>query len=161
MRRATVSFETSPEVDCLVAAAVDAYLEARIPRSALRSVLKLHSIAEPGEFLKLTREEKYVLRNANLTRAMWKPIYAWQGMDWLVGESCANALAHAHTKPFVDFVVRAWDENWPTPRLTETEHKSPSGNLRFRDFALAKELVKWLRSKVSKLKTPCVFRQFS
>lgn len=161
LRRATISFETSVEVDCLLAAAVDAYLERRMTRAALRAVMKLHSIAEPSEFLDLTRKEKHVLRDADLSRAMWKPIYAWQGMGWLTDESCANGLAHTDTKRFVDFVIRAWNENWPTPRLTDIKYTAASRSPQFQDFDVARELARRLKSKVRYFKKPCVFLRWS
>lgn len=161
LRRATISFETSVEVDCLLAAAVDAYLEGRMTRAALRAVMKLHSIAEPSEFLDLTRKEKRVLRDADLSRAMWKPIYGWQGMGWLTDESCANGLAHTDTKRFVDFVIRAWNENWPTPRLTDIKYTASSRSPQFRDFDVARELARRLKSKGRYFKKPCVFLRWS
>src|SRR5438876_604343 len=83
LQNGALSLSTKDNEHCLFAAAVHAYFEGRITRAALRAVLKMHSVAEPSEFVQLTRKEKQRLASANLSRAMWEPIYSWQGEQWL------------------------------------------------------------------------------
>ena len=54
LRDRVVGFSIKCEIDSLLAAAVDAYLNRRAGVTVLRSVLKLHNVADPGHFLKLT-----------------------------------------------------------------------------------------------------------
>jgi hypothetical protein len=64
LRERVSAFSMKCEIDSLLAAAVDAYLNRRAGIAALRAVLKLHCVADPESFLKLNRRESTALRAA-------------------------------------------------------------------------------------------------
>lgn len=101
----------------LMAAAVEAYLRGRISRYILWPVFKLHSTTDPSQWLRLSHLENKALKAALAGFDMWSPIYQWQGPAFLEGEQWANCLGVSDTRRFIAFVLRAWNENWPIPRL--------------------------------------------
>ena len=157
LRRRAVEFSVKCEVDSLVAAAVDAYLSRRASVGALRAVLKLHCV-DPGDFIKLNRRESTALRLAvpDLSR---EPIYSWLGPYWLDGQ-WTNALKVSETRDFVAFVIRAWEGNWPCPRIKDMTREPFSDQSRFRDFSLHKALANNTRRTVVRWQKPCVFREW-
>jgi hypothetical protein len=156
-----IHLSTSSQIDSLIAVAVDAYLRRSISAATLWAVLKLHSIVNLSEFLALTRDEVRALRVVSLGRLMWQPIYPWQGAGFLEGEDWANSLGVADTKRFVAVLIRAWEENWPAPRLKEKSGAPAGRGPRFRDFAVSNELAKPLGGRIGRLKRPCVFRRWN
>jgi hypothetical protein len=159
LRNRVMALSRKCEIDSLLAAAVDAYLTRRAGVAALRAVFKLHCVADPGSFLKLKRHESTALRVA-VPAVFQEPIYAWLGPYWLDGEQWANGLNVAETRAFVAFVIRAWEENWPCPRIKEMVREPFSEQSRFRDFGLHKALASAVRRRVAGWQKPCVFRQW-
>jgi hypothetical protein len=160
LRESRDGFSIKCEIDSLLAAVADAYLARRAGVAALRAVLKLHSVDSPGNFLKLSRHELTALRAA-APAVFQEPIYSWLGPYWLDGEEGANGLNAAETRAFVAFVVRAWDENWPCPRIKEMVREPFSDQSRFRDFGLHKALAASARRLVKGWQKPCVFRHWA
>jgi hypothetical protein len=74
-----MKFSIKCEINSLVAAVVDAYLTRRAGVAALRVVLKLHCVADPGCYLKLNRHELTALRAA-VPAVFQEPIYPWLGI---------------------------------------------------------------------------------
>jgi hypothetical protein len=151
---------STAEIDPLIAVAVDAYLRQTVSGATLWAVLKLHSVVNLSEFLALTRNEALALKTVGVGRFMWQPIYKWQGASSLEEEDWANMLGVADTRRFVAFLSRAWEDNWPAPRLKEMSD-SPRHKRRFRDFPISDDLAKPLRSRIDHLKRPCVFRRWN
>lgn len=160
LRNRAARFSTKESVNPVLATAIDAYLQSRVTASTLRATLKLHSVENPSDFLELTRREKQRVAGTNLRNAMWRPIYRWQGEQWLKGEQVANAVGVLDARRFADFVIRAWNENWPTPRLDKRAHKLGSRNPQFRDFSIANDLAK-LSKKIAGFIKPSGFYQWS
>jgi hypothetical protein len=159
LRSRVIAFSRKCEIDSLLAAAVDAYLSRRAGVAALRAVFKLHCVADPGSFLKLNRREATALRAA-VPAVLQEPIYSWLGPYWLDGEQWTNGLNVAETRTFVAFVIRAWEENWPCPRIRAMVREPFSDHSRFRDFGLHQALASSVRRKVTEWKKPCVYRQW-
>lgn len=160
-RKATVHVSTCSQIDCLLAAAADAYLARRINAATLRATLKLHSVEDLGEFLRLSRHEKLELKSLAPIKAMWKPIYSWQGDACLADEQWANCLGIADTKRFIDFVQRAWNGNWPAPRIKEGLVADGHQHPHFRDFEFSGQLAKPLLRQIQFLRNPSVFRRWN
>jgi hypothetical protein len=159
LRNRVMAFSMKCEIDSLLAAAVDAYLTRRAGVAALRAVFKLHCVPAPGTFLKLNRHESTALRAA-VPAIVQEPIYSWLGPYWLDGEQWTNGLNVAETRTFVAFVIRAWEENWPCPRIKEMTRELFSDHPRFRDFGLHKVLASSVRKRVTGWQKPCVFRRW-
>lgn len=159
MRNRAVGFSIKCEIDSLLAAAVDAYLTRRAGVAALRAVLKLHC-ADPGNYLRLNRRESAALRDA-VPALFQEKIYSWLGPYWLEGEQWTNGLNVAETRAFVAFVIRAWEENWPCPRIRDMTREPFSDQSRFREFKLHKVLASSARRRVTKWQKPCVFREWA
>jgi hypothetical protein len=160
LRDQVMRFSIKCEINSLVAAVVDAYLTRRSGVAALRAVLKLHCVADPGSYLKLNRHELTALRTA-VPAVFQEPIYPWLGPYWLDGEQWTNGLKVAETRTFVAFVIRAWEENWPCPRIKGMTTEPFSDQSRFRDFGLHKVLATSARTRVTGWRKPCVFREFA
>jgi hypothetical protein len=145
----------------LIAVALEAYLRGQVPQSSLWSSLKLHNIADPSPWLRLSRSERTEIKAVVSHRRMWEPIYRWQGEDFLRGEQWSNCLGIADTKRFIALILRAWDENWPVPRIKKfdeiSERPFTADPPRFRDFEMSRDFVTPLKKKVSKFDRPCVF----
>ncbi len=151
----------------LIAVGVRAYLQGEIGAQMLWAILKLHSVDDAGEWLRLSKKEKRDLSavvQPHESHDLGRPIYRWQGSNACEEEEWTNCLNTAATRRFASFVMRAWRENWPAPRLEDTELSSckvPPGKIpRFRDFAIARELNRPLLKKVLSFKRPCVFRRW-
>lgn len=157
LRNRVTAFSMKCEINSLLAAAVDAYLTRRAGVTALRAVLKLHCVGDPEGFLRLSSNESAALRVA-VPAVAQEPIYSWLGPYWLDGEQWANGLKVGETRAFVTFVTRAWDENWPCPRIKEMAREPFSDQSRFRDFELHKVLAASARKIVKGWQKPCVFR---
>ena len=103
------------------------------------------------------------LKESISTTNLWKPIYLWQGKRACVDEEWTNCLAIEGTRRFMNFIRRAWDENWPVMGLIEP----PEGivqpragrDLHCRDFIQFRELRKAV-SKVQSFEKPYVYRQW-
>jgi hypothetical protein len=162
LRDRVMAFSMKCEIDSLLAAAVDAYLNQRAGVAAFRAVFKLHCVTDPGSFLKLNRHELTTLRVAfPAAFQVQEPIYSWLGPYWDDGEHWTNGLNVAETRTFVAFVIRAWEENWPCPRIKGMELNPFSEQSRFRDFGLHKALASAARRRVTRWQKPCVFRQWA
>jgi hypothetical protein len=159
LRDRVMGFAMKCEIDSLLAAAVDAYLTRRAGVAALRAVLKIHCVDDAGSFLKLNRHEATALRVA-VPGVFQEPIYSWLGPYWL-DEQWTNGLNVAETRAFVAFVIRAWEENWPCPRIKEMTREPYSDQSRFRDFRLHKALASSVRKRVVEWQKPCVFRRWA
>jgi hypothetical protein len=157
LRRRALEVTVKCDVDSLVAAAVDAYLSRRASVGALRAVLKLHCV-DPGDILRLNRRESTALQLA-VPDFLREPIYSWLGPYWLDGQ-WTNALKVSETRDFVAFVIRAWEGNWPCPRIKDMTREPFSDQSRFRDFSLHKALANNTRRTVLRWQKPCVFREW-
>ena len=161
LRDRVKAFSMKCEIVGLLAAAVDAYLAGRAGVAALRAVLKLHRITDPRTFLVLTPHESTVLRSGfPAVFHVQEPIYSWLGPYWDDGERWTNALNVVETRAFVTFVIRAWEENWPCPRIKTTDLEPVSRQSRFRDFELHQALASAVGNRVTRWQKPCVFRRW-
>jgi hypothetical protein len=148
-------------VAALLAMAVEAYLQGRAGQSSLWSILKLHSVEDPSSWLRLSREDRKAITAVVSTRRTWSPIYRWQGENYLEGEQWANCVGVADTRRLIGLILRAWNENWPAPRVKKlddiTDQPMKNDPPRFRDFEVSKLFVRPLTGKVSRFDRPCVF----
>jgi hypothetical protein len=148
------------ETAILLAVAVEAVLTGLSDRATLHAVLKINAASRPSDWLEISeRDEKPLLRGWR-PELMARPIYAWQGDD---AHLCCGdtALGVADTRRLIRFLMRAWQENWPAPRLTRDtlrfRIKRKQSAPHFRDFQLARDvhtgLVDW------EARRPSVFRR--
>lgn len=155
-----VGFFKGSEFAALLAAAVDAYFSRRISLDVLRAVFRLHSVEDVSPWLCLSRRERQTLKENVSPPNICRPIYRWQGLGFLADEEWASCLAVADTRRLVAFVARVWRENWPVTRVKElSETSAPTGSQppKFRDFDLAKEFGRILKTKLPALRRPAVF----
>ena len=96
----------------LISAATHAYFTNEVASPVLLAVLKLHSCTDPGEWVHLPRNRSRTLKELISTTNLWKPIYWWQGKRACVDEEWTNCLAIEGTRRFINFITRAWDENF-------------------------------------------------
>jgi hypothetical protein len=173
LRKSMASFHID-FCDSLIAAAVDAFLTKKIRGNQLRAILRLHNaVGDPYQILELTRREKSLLKADVSARFYQRSIYPWLGQYWLDDEwAWTSGLANAETRAFADFIKRAWEENWPCPRLDADwfEYKAnyyltnfnstggPSYTPYFRDIWAHKAMFSVVRSRVTHWANPIVFR---
>jgi len=145
----------------LIASSVNAFLRGEINEGALRTVFTVTATQDPGDWLRLTDRDQDLVLEACESWPPEKPIYPWQPPDCLRDDGY-SVLGLADTKRFLGFLQRAWDEDWPAPRLKPWARKSlklPSGSTpRFREFDLTRKLVKCVREAT--FEKPCLIRYF-
>jgi hypothetical protein len=156
-----VGFFKRREFSVLLAAAVEAYLGNRISRALMLPLFKIHSVADANDWLCLSREQRQALKAAVSLPEICRPIYRWQGSGFLEGEEWASCLGVADTRRLITCVEQAWRENWPVSLVKDlSETSAPAeirGSPRFRDFSIAEEFTKALKTKLMSLDRPVVF----
>jgi hypothetical protein len=153
----------SEDVGVLISAALSGYTSGHITSSVLLAVLKLHSCANPGEWVDLSVMQRKMLAALTSGVDLMKPIYAWQGENACTYEQGTNCLGLRDTQRFMSFIARAWRENWPLLSLKDPPEQMEQGlakEPRFRDFQISRELRKAI-DKASRFKRPSVYRQWS
>lgn len=149
------------ETAVLLAVAVEACINRLIDRATLRAVLKINGSGAPSDWLEISESEEKPLLRGYRPESMARPIYVWQGDD---AHLCTSdtALGVDDTRRLIRFLMRAWEENWPAPRLnsdalelTKSRRRAPP---RFRDFQLARDLHQGLRDWP--VDRPSVFRRW-
>jgi hypothetical protein len=164
-KRKRRTYEVSSPVDetaILVAASSDAYLRGDMDQETLWAVHNITGREDPRAWLRLSRSESQRLLNAEGYGAVEKPIFSWQS-DEALGEGY-NVLRTADSRRFVDFLMRAGDENWPAPRI-KRDVKSrlqfpPDATPRFRDVNLTRELTRQVKRPRNRFARPCALRYF-
>jgi hypothetical protein len=158
-----VGFFKRSEFAVLLAAAVEAYLRAQIPRVMLWPLFKLHAVADASPWFHLSRKESQALKEAVSLPEFCRPLYRWQGAGFLEGEEWASCLGVADTRRLIACMTQAWSENWPVPRVKDLSNTSAPAEIqrspRFRDFHITKQFAKALRTKLPALQRPAVFFQ--
>jgi hypothetical protein len=163
-----------PYVECpawehplLLAVAAEAFLANKIDRRTLYAVLRISAISFPTDWLDIASSDERILARGWDPDEMARPIYPWQGAAAHLGSDGDTALGIVDTRRLVRFVLRAWNEDWPAPRLLA---ESLKGRLkkrrglprfrdfdRFRDFELAGNLHDALAGW--QVRRPSVFRR--
>ena len=156
-----VGFFKHSEFAVLLAAAVEAYLGGRIPRTMILPLFDLHRVADLSPWLRLSRSERRILRADVSLPEICRPIYKWQGADFLHDEEWANCLSVTDTRQVIACLMQAWRENWPVSLMKDlSDTSAPAeirGSPRFRDFDISRQFAKALRSRLPNLERPVVF----
>jgi hypothetical protein len=154
--------------DPLIAAAVEALFDGKVGASTIWAVIKLHSLqgfsTDSRQWVRLSGKAWQKVHSIIMKRDLWRPAYPWQGPNAFSDDT--NWLGVESSGRFIQFIIRAWKENWPVSGLTEASEKflgdsaadkdrSKGDGYRFRDFYLPQELHKILR-RISRFKRPCV-----
>src|SRR5262249_12935957 len=117
---------------------------------------------DPRPWLKLTYSEREHLEQGMGYGAVEKPLFRWHSDDCL-GDGY-NLLGPADSRRFIDFLVRAGDENWPAPRISANVQQelelTDKATPRFRDVRLTRELSAQVRKKRNRFARPFVLRYF-
>ena len=140
--------------------AVEAFLKGYITARTLWAVNNLNGAEDPRAWLDLSKPDWLRVQNVRRSGPIEKPIFRWQNQQALnEGYRC---LGVPDTKRFIKFLLCAWEGNWPVPRirrdLEATRGLVTKALPRFRDFRLARELVR-CASHV-KLKQTCALQYF-
>jgi hypothetical protein len=166
--RKSYGYVLAENCDPSIAAAVQALFDRRVGASAICAVIKLHSLAgvstDPRQWVRLSGKDWQKVHSIITKRDLWRPAYRWKGPNAFADDT--NWLGVESSRRFIQFIIRAWKENWPVSGLTEAPEKflgdsatdknrSKGGGYRFRDFHLPQELHKIFRH-ISRFKRPCV-----
>jgi hypothetical protein len=154
--------------DPLIATATRALFDGMVGASTIWAVIKLHSLAgfstDPRQWVRLSGKRWQKVHSIITKRDLWRPAYPWQGPNAFSDD--ANWLGVESSRRFIQFIIRAWKENWPVTGLTEAPEKflgdsaadkdrSKGDAYRFRDFYLPQELHK-IFPRISRFRRPCV-----
>jgi hypothetical protein len=147
----------------LLAVAAEAYFRGEVPVSGFKAVLKLH-YSKFEDFIRLSKQERSVVRTLMDVDRFAKPIYLWQGPAAVLDEQWAWCLGVANTRRFFALVDRLWKQNPEVQRILDVDGihlcKPERHTHRFRDFGISRQLeALWSRS-VRSFEKPCVFRRW-
>jgi hypothetical protein len=146
----------------LLAAAADGYFRGDVPATQLETVLKLH-YSKFEDFIRLTKQERSVLRHLMDVDKYAKPIYPWQGPGAILDEQWAWCLGVADTRRFFTLVDRLWKRNPEVGHLHDLEQielcKPKQATHRFRDFGISRHMMNLWSRKVRSFEHPSVFRR--
>ncbi len=113
------------EAATFLAPAVYGFLEGRVRQRTLWAVFALHGCANELQWLDLPRRQKKIVREALAPSPLPRPMFPWQDEGSLDGQFFP--LGVADTRRFLRFLRRAWDENWPCPRLpSDLQYEVPN-----------------------------------
>src|SRR6267143_5384639 len=123
------------EFAVLESTAVEAFLQGEIGARTLWAINNIDGAEDPRVWLELSRSDAMRVRKALKSGVIERPIFSWQDEESLNdGYRC---LGVSDTKRFVDFLIRAWRNNWPVPRirknLLDTQRLVRKAVPRFRD----------------------------
>ena len=141
LRKSCVSLDVwSNDFAVLLAAAADGYFDGEVLVSSLKAVLKLH-YAKFEDFIRLTKQERSVLRDLMGVEQVAKPIYSWQGPGAILDEQWAWCLGIADTRRFFTLLDQLWKQDPEITRIHDVEgvelHKPDHETHRFRDFGIS------------------------
>jgi hypothetical protein len=164
LRKSCISLDVwSNDFSILLAAAAEGYFRGEVPVSGFKAVLKLH-YSKFEDFIRLSKQERSVLRHLMDVDQYAKPIYPWQGPMALLDEQWAGCLAVADTRRFFALVDRLWKQNPEVRRILDVEGIQLSKPERethlFRDFGISRQLMNLWSRKVRTFEQPCVFRRW-
>lgn len=94
----------------LIGAGIERWVQKKTSSRTLAALMKVHAIDKPSDTFELPPRVASRVDRLVSAKQLEKPIYAWQG-------SAFNCLGIADTRRFISFLRRAWEEDWPTPRL--------------------------------------------
>jgi hypothetical protein len=147
----------------LLAAAAEGYFQGKIPVFEFKAVLKLHYL-KFDDFIRLSKQERSVVRGLMDVDEFAKPIYRWQGAEAILDDQWAWCLGVADTKRLFGLVDRLWQQNPEVTRILDVdaiEFCTPGRDThRFRDFGISRHLMNVWSRKVRSFQQPCVFRRW-
>lgn len=148
--------------ELVLSAAVSGFLDGRLKKQDLLTILALHGGPAEALSLEFSRSEFRTVEQAITPWNDRPAMFPWQKRGEI---DCDCPLGIADTRRFLNFVRRSWSEKWPCPylgRVTSSElpknrRKSPT----MRDNLVAGRLFRWLRKlDQDRLARLCIFRHF-